>query len=234
MATNYVQPGKQFEIATADGLKSGDPFVAGTFLPCVLLTDAGADPYMATVQTEGVFNLSVKAHDGGSNSAVVVGDALYWQSGEPLDKDDSETFFGVALEGVDSGETETIPVLITTKAVTTSLAKFVSRPLTAPDTDGDWTVATSGVVTFNISGETNLALALQAPAFAGQELTILFNKETAGTGDVVITGPNDMKATDDVLTLDTEGDWAKLLARSNNDTLEWRVIADDGAGWSST
>ena len=233
MATNYVQPGKQFEIATADGLKSGDPFVAGTFLPCVLLTDAGADPYNATVQTEGVFNLSVKAHDGSSNSAVVAGDALYWQSGEPLDKDDSETFFGVALEGVDSGETETIPVLITTKAVTTSLAKFVSRPLTAPDTDGDWTVATSGVVTFNITDDTDLELTLQAPAFAGQELTILFNKETAGDGDVVITGTNDMKGTDNIVTFATEGQWIKLLARSNDDTLEWRLIVEDGSpAWS--
>lgn len=116
MATNYVQEGKILYLPTVTGAESGDAFVVGSYMPCVLLTDAGPDPYNATVQTEGVFDLSCKAHDGSSNSAIAIGDSLFWTDKDtPLDKDSSEDFFGIALEAVASGETATINVLLVPK-----------------------------------------------------------------------------------------------------------------------
>ena len=118
MATNYIEPGKEIQMPTVTGAKSNDAFVVGNFLPCVLLTDAGASsPYEAVVATEGVFKLSVKGHDGSQNAAVNIGDALHWTDKDTaLDKDSSKSFFGIALEAVGSGETEEINVLLTPKA----------------------------------------------------------------------------------------------------------------------
>src|SRR6056297_2466434 len=100
MATNFISDGKKMEMATVTGGESGDAFVIGGYLPCVLLTDAEtANPYNATVQTEGVFDLSVKGHDGNTNAAVSAGDLLYWTDKDTaLDLDSSEDPFGIALE----------------------------------------------------------------------------------------------------------------------------------------
>lgn len=106
------------QMPTVTGAEAGDAFVVGGYLPCVLLTDAGpASPYNATVQTEGVFDISVYAHDGSVNSAVSVGDLLYWTDKDTaLNKDTSEDPFGVALEAVSAGETDTINVLLVPKS----------------------------------------------------------------------------------------------------------------------
>jgi predicted RecA/RadA family phage recombinase len=119
MATNFVQEGKNMVMSTVTGAESGDAFVVGDYLPCVLLTDAGTDsPYNATVQTEGVFELSVTGNDGASPAAISIGDMLYWTDKDTaLDVDTSESPFGIALEAVGSGDTETIKVLLTPKAV---------------------------------------------------------------------------------------------------------------------
>lgn len=113
MATNYDSDGIQFETPTATGMDSGDPFVTGTYQPCVLMTDAEtASPYNATVRTEGIFDLSVKAHNGSGNTAIAIGDAVYWSALDTpaLSANSARTFFGIALEAIGSGETATILV----------------------------------------------------------------------------------------------------------------------------
>lgn len=116
MATNFKHKGKVITMATADGAVSGQPFVLGNFMPGVLISNAGADPYPAPVRVEGIFSLSCKAHDGGSNSKINVGEAVYWNAvNEPLDKNSSQKFFGIALEEVASGQTASINVYITPK-----------------------------------------------------------------------------------------------------------------------
>lgn len=119
MSTNFIQDGKNLLMPTVTGAESGDAFVIGSYLPCVLLTDAdAASPYNATVKTEGVFDLSVKGHDGSSNAAVAIGALLYWTDKDtPLDLDSSEDPFGIALEAVDSGSTATIKVMLCPKAI---------------------------------------------------------------------------------------------------------------------
>jgi predicted RecA/RadA family phage recombinase len=139
MATNFIQDGKKMELPTVTGAESGDAFVVGDFLPCVLLTDAETtSPYNASVQTEGVFELSVVAHDGSSPSAVAVGDALYWtDKNTALDKDTTEDFFGIALEAIASG-TETIKVLLVPKTA-------------LPDTIGSADIDAGAVLTASIT-----------------------------------------------------------------------------------
>jgi predicted RecA/RadA family phage recombinase len=119
MATNKVQDGRFIYIATASSAESGDPMVIGSYLPCVLLTDADSDDSnKATVATEGVFDLSVEAVDNDGNSAVSAGDAIYYDSGNDpvLTKKSDGEYFGIALESLATGTTGTINVMLRPKA----------------------------------------------------------------------------------------------------------------------
>lgn len=92
---------------------SGDPVLVGQ-LPGVALTDERADG-TTSIQTDGVFNLSVKGENAGGNSAVAVGDIIYYEAGQtpPLNKDATNGVrFGYALATVGSGATATIAVKI--------------------------------------------------------------------------------------------------------------------------
>ncbi len=112
MGTNFIQPGVDIKLATGTGLSANDPFLYGDFLPCVLMTDAEtASPYYAVCRTSGVFDLSVKANNGG-DSAVAVGDQIFYtaDSTPKLNKVATGKPFGVALEAIGSGETATIQV----------------------------------------------------------------------------------------------------------------------------
>lgn len=95
---------------------SGDPVICGQ-IPGVALTDEGdggnaADA--ATVALDGVFDLSVKGVNGSGNSAVAVGDILYYVAADTpkLSKKDTGVRFGYAREAVTSGATATINVQI--------------------------------------------------------------------------------------------------------------------------
>ena len=95
---------------------SGDPVVVGT-IPGVALTAEGAGGNASTettIATEGVFALSVKGINAQGNSAVAVGDKIYYTNGDdpPLSKKATGALFGKALEAVGSGETATINVLL--------------------------------------------------------------------------------------------------------------------------
>ena len=122
MATNRIfEHGRQFEANVsgvtgtgAGGLVlSGDPVVIGQ-LPGVALTSEDADG-MATIQTDGVFDLPVKGETT-SNAAVAIGDLIYYDAAatpHKLNKDAANGVrFGYALEGVDSGATTTIRVKV--------------------------------------------------------------------------------------------------------------------------
>lgn len=89
---------------------SGDPVLVGQ-MPGVSLTAEKADG-TTTVQTDGVFNLSVKGIDGGGNSAVAAGDIIYYVTADTpkLSKKNTGVRFGYALGTVGTGATATIPV----------------------------------------------------------------------------------------------------------------------------
>jgi predicted RecA/RadA family phage recombinase len=89
---------------------SGDPVRFGERCG-VALTDerTGGD---TSVQFGGSFNLSVKGVDAGGNSAVALGDKLYYVDADTpkLSKKVAGHFFGYAAAAITSGATATIQV----------------------------------------------------------------------------------------------------------------------------
>ena len=109
MATNKVQDGRILKLAPSGGANSGDPVVVGQITGVALVDIANGES--GAVETEGVFELSVRGYNGTAAAAVSVGDAIY-HDGTELNKDSSGTLFGYALGTVAAGATATIPVLL--------------------------------------------------------------------------------------------------------------------------
>ena len=108
MATNRIQDGNVLTLAVTAGKTSGDFDLVGT-IPVVLLSDRDSSGNAECALT-GVFDLSVTGADGSGNSAVAVGDIIYHDT-DTLNVDDANGVeFGVALEAVTSGATDTINV----------------------------------------------------------------------------------------------------------------------------
>lgn len=91
---------------------SGAPVVVGQ-IPGVALTDERTDG-TTSIQLDGAFDLSVKGIDGSGNSAVAVGDILYYVAADTpkLSKKATGVRFGYALEAVASAATATIAVKV--------------------------------------------------------------------------------------------------------------------------
>jgi len=114
MATNKRQDGKDFRLTVGAAIVSGNPVVVGNGLAGVALTDYDTVDGKATIEVEGVYDLSVQAVNDTGNSAVAVGDRLYYAGSTTpwLSKKKAGKFFGIALEAVTTGATATIEVLL--------------------------------------------------------------------------------------------------------------------------
>lgn len=89
------------------------PIVPGLQLTGVVFSTAEAATDYILLQTKGVFALQVKGQDSGGNAAIVAGAALYVQTANAvLDADVGGAIYGFALQGVASGVTSLIPVLL--------------------------------------------------------------------------------------------------------------------------
>jgi len=120
MATNIIQePGWSVSVACSHPAApdAGDPVRYGV-LTGVALTDEGDGGNAATDTTvyfgPCVVEMSVKAINDSGNSAIVVGDTIYYDDDDtpPLSKKATgNAFFGFAMEAVGSGETDTIKIL---------------------------------------------------------------------------------------------------------------------------
>lgn len=132
MATNMIyKNGIMLEMAVPVGTVSGDPVVLGNFTG-VALTDRNTAGN-ASVKTDGVFDLSVKAINDSGDSAVAIGDTIFWLTGDTpkLSKKNSGTAFGVALEIVALGATDTIKVKLMDIAATQ--AAIITNAMMADD-----------------------------------------------------------------------------------------------------
>lgn len=92
---------------------SGDPVRYGE-MTGVALAAEDADGYTQVDFTAGRgYDLSVKGVDGGGNSAVAVGDKIYYVDADTpvLNKKATGRFFGFANGAVTSGATATIEVI---------------------------------------------------------------------------------------------------------------------------
>ena len=111
---NFQQGDEVLTIAVSDPPTpaSGDPVRIGGFCG-VAVANKQADG-KTVVRIRGVFSVSVKAVDGSGNSAVAVGDKLYYVDADTpkLSKKATGTFFGYALGSVASGATAAIDVLL--------------------------------------------------------------------------------------------------------------------------
>lgn len=113
MAKNKVfDEGDQISVVCTDPATpvSGDPVLCGQ-IAGVALTNERTDG-TTSVDTEGVYRLSVKGVNGSGNSAVAAGDDIYYVTGDTpkLSKKATGVHFGRALEAVTSGSTATIRV----------------------------------------------------------------------------------------------------------------------------
>jgi predicted RecA/RadA family phage recombinase len=111
MATNEkFSSGDKLYLAVASGVVSGDPAAFGKMVG-VAQTDRDADG-KATLDFEGVYNLSVKGVDASGNLAIAAGDKLYFTVGDTPKINVKATGIpmGYALEAVNSGATATIQV----------------------------------------------------------------------------------------------------------------------------
>lgn len=115
MALTEIQfPGRKLTLAIAS-LAAGDPVLLGALTG--VATNATQADGNVVVDTAGIHNLSVKGViTGPANSAVAIGDALYYNAGHTpkIDKDVGGTLFGYAMATVGSGSTATIAVKLKT------------------------------------------------------------------------------------------------------------------------
>jgi predicted RecA/RadA family phage recombinase len=109
---NLIQDGKSLKLTIAAGGSSGDPIMVGNIKGVLSVNIAAGEA--GAVMTEGVFDLSVEAVNDDGNSAVAVGDQLFYNGSDTpvLTKKNSGSFFGLALEAITSGETDTINVFV--------------------------------------------------------------------------------------------------------------------------
>lgn len=146
MATNLImQPAEVFSVVCSSPTtpQSGDPVRYG-YLTGVALTDEGEGGNIATETSvdfsQGIWDLSCKGVDDDGNSAIAVGNAIFYVDADTpkLSKKVSGYFFGIAMEAVDAGATATINVLhmpapgsgaLATSGVTTS--KIADAAVTA-------------------------------------------------------------------------------------------------------
>ncbi len=114
MADNQLRSNGRYvklPVSTAE-YDSGDPVCLGR-ITGVATADKDSSNNVV-IDRAGSYDLSVKGVNDSGNSAVAVGDAIYFVAGDTpvLSKKDSGVLFGFALETVGSGATATIEVLL--------------------------------------------------------------------------------------------------------------------------
>lgn len=118
MASNIIkQPGQTLAVVCSDPTtpQTGDPVRFGE-MTGIALTDEGEGGNSATETTvyfgPCVVDVSVKGIDGSGNSAVAVGDMIFYVDADTpkLSKKATGYIFGFALETVGAGQTDTIQV----------------------------------------------------------------------------------------------------------------------------
>ena len=116
MAVNLVNRGRILNVPVAVGKVTGSPTVLGPYPGvCVNSRGAGAGPAVnADVEFDRefvIYDLDVEAVDAGGASAIAVGDVMYYDGTDVLNKDNSGEEYGVALEVVAAG-TDTINIML--------------------------------------------------------------------------------------------------------------------------
>lgn len=104
---------KFLQLPVASGKVKDDPVLCGTAITGFAMTDRDSNGNANVQIRGGVFTCSVKGIDGSGNSAVAVGDPLYYVAADTpnVSKKTAGFLIGYALETVGSSATATIRVL---------------------------------------------------------------------------------------------------------------------------
>lgn len=214
MATNIVrEPGWSLGLAVSDPTTpaSGDPVRLGN-LTGVALTDesAGGNASGETTVYFGpcVVRMSVKGVDGSGNSAVAVGDSIFYVDADTpkLSKKASGYFFGFALATVSSGATATIEVL-----------KVPAGAWVGTVNTGD--IATGAVTAAKLSTTLKTGF-VPVPLASVRELSSGSFINAAGNGGLLASDTSPILNT---INGDTDGAWRVQWAASNSDLVGFQV-----------
>lgn len=214
MTTNIIQkPGWSLAVVCSDPATpaTGDPVRFGE-MTGIALTDEG-EGGNSTTETSVYFgpcvvDVSVKGVDGSGNSAVAVGDMIFYVDADTpkLSKKASGYIFGFALETVGSGSTDTIQV-----------AKVAG---------GAWvgTVGTSDLATGAVTAaklSTTLKTGFIPVSLASvRELSSGSFINAAGNGGILATDTTPILNTTNG---DTDGAWRLAWAAANVDPIGFQV-----------
>ena len=136
-------------VCSNGGALSGDPARYGTLTGVALADKRASDNITSVDFGQSAWNLSVKAINDYGNSAVAVGDQLYYVDGDTpkISKKASGFFFGYALSALNSGATGTINVLNAMPAGKVTGTGILPLPL------GQWRLlATNDIAAIAASG----------------------------------------------------------------------------------
>lgn len=214
MATNIIkQPGWSLSVVCSDPTTpaTGDPVRFGE-MTGLALTDEGEGGNAATETTvyfgPGVFDLSVKGVDGSGNSAVAVGDTIYYVDADTpkLSKKASGYFYGFAMEAISSGSTDTINVM-----------KIAAGSNTG--TVGTSDISTGAVTAAKLA--TTLKTGFIPVSLADvREITTGAFINAAGNGGILATDTTPILNT---INGDTDGAWRLAWAASNSDAIGFQM-----------
>ena len=111
-ANELYDKGEVLQLNVGNSVTAGSPVLFGAALTGVALTSTPASGnQIASVATNGVFNLSCHGYST-VNAAITAGDILYYDAADTpkINVHTTGVRFGIALAGVTSGSTTTIPV----------------------------------------------------------------------------------------------------------------------------
>lgn len=119
MATNEIfEPVGKLSLPVPTDTAAGTALMVFGVIPAVTLTAEGeggnpADHATCAIDPAWVFDLPVKGEDGAGNAAVSIGELVVIDTDGEVNVDITNgTDFGLALEAVASGATDTIRVLL--------------------------------------------------------------------------------------------------------------------------
>lgn len=214
MATNIIQePGYKLSVVCTDPTtpSANDPVRYGE-LTGIALTDesdgGNATGYTSVNFGPCVVDVSVKGVDDSGNSAVAVGDTIYYVDADDpvLSKKASGYFFGYAMETISSGSTDTINVFH------------------APA--GSWTgTVNTGDIAAGAVTAAKLATTLKTGFIPVSLATV---RELTTGAFINASGNGGLLASDttpilDTINGDTDGAWRLSWAASNNDAIGFQV-----------
>lgn len=178
MSTNEVFQrggGLVLRLAVPSGIVSGDPVQIGHLHGVAETTRDTAGYASVYIPYNAVYDLTVEAKDGAGNSAVAVGDRLYYDTAETIkiNKDfDNGRPFGIALEAVTSGASAVIRVALVDTFADANIAADEttvvadSAAIAIPTANNTYFITKAGVAALTIVDPT-------AGTHDGRELTFI-------------------------------------------------------------